>query len=251
MALTNTEIKKKYNRLHKSENAERHHKYYLLHKDELREKARIYRATHKDKMAEYNKKQKPYRQVHKTEKVEYDKKYKIEHKDEIKIKGKARYQKDKVKHKAKNKMYNDTHKAENSIRRKKYQLTHKAEVYASRQAHKTQLLEYKIGLKRDALTHYGNGKCACVKCGYSENIDGLQLDHINGNGAQHRRSINRATIYLWLKKKNYPEGYQTLCGTCHLIKTIIDMRNGKTKRRGNNRQLQVIAPTCKELMVVI
>ena len=42
-----------------------------------------------------------------------------------------------------------------------------------------------IALKRGILTHYGGGKCACVKCGESD-IDCLSIDHIN-NDAHHRQ----------------------------------------------------------------
>ena len=115
---------------------------------------------------------------------------------------------------------------------------------------KNQKTEYRIKyftqLKEDAMSHYGkDGKCACVKCGYSDNIDGLELDHINGKGCEHRRNLKGATMYLWLKHNNYPEGLQTLCGTCHRIKTHDDIR-----RKLIHRQLQVIVPTCKAVMLV-
>jgi hypothetical protein len=71
------------------------------------------------------------------------------------------------------------------------------------------------------MTHYGNGKCACVKCG-NEDIRVLTIDHINGNGAEDRRKTefkkDSRRLYAWLKRNNYPSGYQCLCMNCNWIK---------------------------------
>lgn len=75
-------------------------------------------------------------------------------------------------------------------------------------------------LKIEVLTHYGNRKLACVKCGM-DNQSCLSIDHINGGGNKER-TLNKTRLatnfYRWLKKKNYPEGYQTLCMNCQFIK---------------------------------
>ncbi len=70
-------------------------------------------------------------------------------------------------------------------------------------------------LKRDVLTHYGGGKCACVKCSFSD-IRALSIDHLGGGGNKHRVRINN--FYRWLKRGEYPKGYQTLCMNCQFIK---------------------------------
>ena len=88
-------------------------------------------------------------------------------------------------------------------------------------------------LKLDALTRYGNGKCACVICGYSNDL-ALSIDHINGNGAEHRASKYVGShFYQWLKSNKYPEGYQTLCMNCQFIKrhTNKEVWNQSPKRR--------------------
>jgi hypothetical protein len=65
----------------------------------------------------------------------------------------------------------------------------------------------------EVLTHYG-GRCAV--CGIS-NLQYLTIDHIDGNGADHREEVmgNRKTagwnFYRWLKLNNYPPGFQVLC----------------------------------------
>jgi hypothetical protein len=77
----------------------------------------------------------------------------------------------------------------------------------------------RLRMKLTVLTHYGNGKCACIGCGFSD-IRALSIDHINGDGAQHRResSTIHSKLYYWLIKHNLPEGYQTLCMNCQFIK---------------------------------
>jgi hypothetical protein len=70
--------------------------------------------------------------------------------------------------------------------------------------------------KTQVLTHYGNGKLACVKCGFDD-IRALSIDHVLGNGAEEK--ITRSSsLYLYLIKNNFPQGYQTLCMNCQWIK---------------------------------
>lgn len=77
----------------------------------------------------------------------------------------------------------------------------------------------RLEIKREALTYYGHNKCACVNCGYND-IRALSIDHVNGNGNRHRKMINveGGEIYTWLKKNDYPLGFQTLCMNCQFIK---------------------------------
>ena len=80
--------------------------------------------------------------------------------------------------------------------------------------------QYRQEKKIEVLTHYGNGKCACVQCGESR-LACLSLDHINGRGAEERRKQfnKRGTqFYLHLRAQGYPAGYQTLCMNCQFVK---------------------------------
>jgi hypothetical protein len=68
------------------------------------------------------------------------------------------------------------------------------------------------------LSHYSNGTLACVQCGFS-NIRALCLDHVNGGGTEHRRTLrNGGNVWLWLARHGFPPGYQILCANCNTIK---------------------------------
>jgi hypothetical protein len=70
-------------------------------------------------------------------------------------------------------------------------------------------------LRVEVLNRYG-GRCAC--CGESQ-YEFLSIDHINNDGAEHRREVGRgASICRWLKKNNYPAGFQVLCMNCNCAK---------------------------------
>ena len=75
----------------------------------------------------------------------------------------------------------------------------------------------RLKLKEEVLTYYGNGKCACVKCGHTT-LASLSIDHINGKGSREKREKGIGNYYAWLKKEGYPSGYQTLCMNCQFVK---------------------------------
>ncbi len=110
---------------------------------------------------------------------------------------------------------------------------HQMKIY--RQAHPAMYLEqwkrqrdkYQL-LKLEILTHYGNGECACVRCG-EERIVCLTIDHIHGRGNRHRQGKLRTTpmFYRWLEKNDYPPEYQTLCMNCQFEKRFENKEFGK------------------------
>jgi len=72
-------------------------------------------------------------------------------------------------------------------------------------------------LRNEILDHYGR-KCNCPNCDYDIIDDRfLMIDHVNNDGAEHRREIGNGggTICLWLIKNNFPEGFQILCANCN------------------------------------
>lgn len=76
-------------------------------------------------------------------------------------------------------------------------------------------------LKLEALETYGP---ECAWCGYNNPL-ALCIDHIENNGAEERKSLGGQKFSGWkfyfhLKKLGWPEGYQTLCANCNMIKHV-------------------------------
>jgi len=139
------------------------------------------------------------------------------------------YQKNKERFKKNQREYYYSHKEE----RREYYNSHKEERQAySRKYHnenkekrRIQNRQYQQQVKEGILTHYGNGKCGCVKCGESR-LACLSIDHIKAIGAKRRRK--GVYFYRWLEINNYPKGYQTLCMNCQWVKRVEnnEVRNG-------------------------
>ncbi len=83
-------------------------------------------------------------------------------------------------------------------------------------------------LKLETLQRYGS-KCAIC---WERDIDVLTIDHINHNGASHRREINSGKdtggsnkTYRWLKANGYPSGFRVLCFNCNIKEHLKCIRN--------------------------
>lgn len=68
--------------------------------------------------------------------------------------------------------------------------------------------------KQRAFAAYGGPQCKC--CGETT-IEFLSIDHIDGDGAEHRQTIGNR-IYRWLFRNSYPSGFQVLCMNCNFAK---------------------------------
>lgn len=88
-------------------------------------------------------------------------------------------------------------------------------------------LRRKLTIKQIVLAHYGSGKVACVRCGFSD-IRALSIDHINGDGWKDRNVRRGSNICYSLRSLGYPDGYQTLCMNCQFIKRS---ENGESAKR--------------------
>jgi hypothetical protein len=87
-------------------------------------------------------------------------------------------------------------------------------------------LKYRRRAKLAVLHHYSNGTMRCACCGISY-IEFLTIDHIDGSGAEHRRTLGDGKIgsggarfYPWLIKNHFPLGYQVLCQNCNFSKGV-------------------------------
>lgn len=112
------------------------------------------------------------------------------------------------------------------IGRENYRLNRSKKIAYSRayrkenpQRHKEIMRRSTLKLRIEVLSTYSKGKPVCVCC-LEETIEFLAVDHINGGGHQHTTKIKRrgTGFYQWLKKNNYPEGYQILCHNCNMAK---------------------------------
>lgn len=64
-------------------------------------------------------------------------------------------------------------------------------------------------------------------------LEFLQIDHINNDGKEHRKASGCGSgeaMYRWLKKNNYPAGFQVLCCNCNYAKMKYgECPHGKTR----------------------
>ncbi len=72
--------------------------------------------------------------------------------------------------------------------------------------------------ERKLLTFQAYGGIFCKCCGETNPIF-LTIDHVNNDGAEHRRKIHGrrdgGNIYSWLKAHRFPPGFQVLCFNCN------------------------------------
>ena len=211
---------------------------------------REYRKTHKENPELKRARQKRYIESHKAkyQSLEYKQKqsnkakeYRKEHpvnKESHRIRSNRYYYRQKA---LKNSSTFSEHIEPLTIEQKKKVAAEKAKVYRSthiedkekKKARQSRYQEKNHNIKRGVLTHYGNGKCACVKCGQMD-IDCLNLDHIN-NDAHHRQNNGRVggeALYKKLMNQNYPIGYQTLCHNCNQKKALEFCRKNGGHKKG-------------------
>jgi len=88
-----------------------------------------------------------------------------------------------------------------------------------------------VQVRLEALQHYSAKVPFCACCGETELVF-LCFDHINDDGADHRREIGMAqgqtnvgatkggnSFAYWLKKNDWPTGFQILCFNCNWAKS--------------------------------
>lgn len=103
-------------------------------------------------------------------------------------------------------VYRQTHREEANAYNKTWNQNHKERIAISKKKHLQ-------NVKKEVFDHYGNF-CHC--CGETE-PKFLTIDHINGDGAKHRKEVGEgSTFYSWLVKNNFPNGFRTLCYNCNI-----------------------------------
>jgi hypothetical protein len=79
---------------------------------------------------------------------------------------------------------------------------------------------YRVKVRLEALRAYSKADPICVCCGETT-LEFLALDHIDGGGNAHRKSIRPTGIvsmYEWARRNGYPPLFQVLCHNCNLAK---------------------------------
>lgn len=126
------------------------------------------------------------------------------------------YTQDKLsEHRRDNNLYYQRNKQKCLERARKYRKRNRQEINQKRR-------QSKVKERWEVLSHYSNGvpKCAC--CGI-RNYEFLSIDHINNDGAKHRKKVPSSQLYQWLRLNKYPEGFQVLCFNCNLAKGFYGM----------------------------
>lgn len=120
---------------------------------------------------------------------------------------------------------------------KKYYLENKEIVSEKNAAHARRLRDY---YKNIVFNHYSNNDIKCANCGIDV-YSVLCLDHINNDGADHKRRLNKqgrkqlgtTDIYRDIIKNNFPDNFQVLCFNCNYHKEFMrrcDEQDEKLKK---------------------
>jgi len=118
----------------------------------------------------------------------------------------------------------------------------------------------RLAERHEVLKHYGGEPPKCACCG-EDRFEFLSIDHINGGGKEHIKSIGY-TLARWLKKNHYPEGYRVLCHNCNFalghygycphktnstIKNELELYSKNYSGRGGRRRTSLSADQVKEI----
>jgi hypothetical protein len=71
-------------------------------------------------------------------------------------------------------------------------------------------------LKEEIMTHYCNRAphCQCPGC-HTTYIGFLTMDHIESRASKGNVGLFGVPLLLWLKRGDYPRGFQVLCWNCN------------------------------------
>ena len=89
--------------------------------------------------------------------------------------------------------------------RRRYAKTHRAQIRAY-------AVKRRKRLRGDIIKAYG---AVCALCGETNRLK-LTLDHIWGDGAQHRKARTREGVHLDVRRAGFPKDkYRLLCASCN------------------------------------
>lgn len=151
----------------------------------------------------------------------YNKKWREEHRERIAARGKKYYEEHREQVATQKRKYREEHqeqiKAQQRVYQRAYRKEHQEQIRAYRKKHLQRGHEYQKAHRRqlrlEVLNHYAPDGLRCTCCG-EDHVEFLCIDHINGGGGQHRKSI-KGSLYSWLKKRGFPKGFRVLCLNCN------------------------------------
>lgn len=123
------------------------------------------------------------------------------------------------------KEYRETHKEDTKIRSRYWYTKNKKIILLRQKLRNIKDPAIKIKQRRqvkiECFNHYSLGEIKCNCCGVKD-LMFLTLDHINNNGNIERKQLKSSgnSFYYWLRKRNYPMGYQVLCFNCNHAKYL-------------------------------
>ena len=81
----------------------------------------------------------------------------------------------------------------------------------------------KIQILSEYSKRHSNSDIPCCNCcGENSHTDFLNVDHIDGKKhlPQEEQKLGGNNLNRWLKRNNYPDGFQILCWNCNLAKGL-------------------------------
>lgn len=170
--------------------------YYYTNHEMILQKIKEYRLKHpiKTKRAVQN-----WLKKNKERKRITDKKYREINHDSLIIKKKLEYLRNKKQYQSTKKEY---YKINNQLIKER----------ANSFYH-----ENKIKFRLEVLNHYSNREIKCACCGYI-GLPFMTMDHENGWKHLHKRHLGGINLIWWLRKNNFPSGFQVLCYNCNCSK---------------------------------
>ena len=74
--------------------------------------------------------------------------------------------------------------------------------------------KYRQKLRNEIISAYSKNRNCCACCGELRD-EFLTLDHVNGDGKNHRKKHPGQGVYYDLRRRGFPDGYQILCFNCN------------------------------------
>lgn len=120
-------------------------------------------------------------------------------------------------------------------RRRKYLESTRVYYRSRREEFRIKTKARNAAIRLRVLQAYGGMSPSCACCSESI-VEFLSVDHINNDGAAHRKSIfnepGARSFYRWLIKHDFPSGFQLLCHNCNRAKYIHGECPHKRSRQG-------------------